>query len=101
MIAIQNGFGVQRREIAAGIRFGKSLAPNLLASEHGPQISFLLGFSTQRDNSRSNQSFTDDAEALGRAGERQFLLKDCLLHRRGAPATILGRPRDAGPAAVE
>src|SRR6266404_7315312 len=101
IIAVEDSLGVQCRKIAAGVRFGKSLTPNLLAGEHGPQISLLLGFRAQRDNRRPHQSFADHAQALGRTRERQFFLKNRLLNWCGAPATILGWPGDASPATVK
>ncbi len=100
VVAVARRLRPERGEVAARVRLGEALTPDLLAREDRRQVARLLLVGAQRDDGRADEREADGADELRGVGARQLLLKDGLLHqRRAAPAESL-RPGDAGPAAV-
>ena len=100
VVAVADGLGAERGQVAAGVRLRKSLTPNLLAGENRRQVTFLLLLRAQHDDRWTNQREANRADQLRGVGVRQLFLKDGLLHdRRAAPAVLL-RPGNAGPSAI-
>ena len=99
---VENGAGLEARQVGARVRLGESLTPDDVAAEDAREMVRLLLLAAARDESRTGVVQADEGRRdLGGAGARILLVPDHLLHQARAAPAELARPRDAGPAALE
>ena len=87
-------------EVGSGIRLRETLAPDLLRGEDRWDVARALGIVAERQQRGTDHVQTDDVGELGRAGGRQFLVDDDLLHGRAAATSELRRPCPADVAGL-
>ncbi len=92
--------GLDPGEVRARGGLGEQLAPDLVAVQHRAEVARLLGVGPVADERRAEHAHADRVEDPGHAGGRDLLVDDDVLDRPEAPAAVLGRPRDAGEAAL-
>src|SRR5437667_222445 len=87
-------------QIVAVVRYREALAPHLLPGQDLWKKAVLLRLGAVVDERRAHQGRADaDVDHAGRAEPGVLLGEEELLHRRRAPAPVLARPVEAGPAA--
>ena len=102
VVAVPDGPGAQRGEVAPGIGLGEALAPDLVAPEDGRQVARPLLGGALGDDGRPGVEETDEVDPdVGGVGPLELLFEDQLLDRRRAAAAALDRPVDPGVAGVE
>ena len=84
LVARGHSARTQRPQVRSGIRLREALAPDLLRGEDRRDIACPLGVVAERQQRGTDHVETDDVGELGRAGGRQFLVDDDLLHGRAA-----------------
>jgi hypothetical protein len=96
-VAVALGAGLHVREIGTGVGLGVALAPNLGAAQDARKELMLLRVVAEVHDRRTEQSFTDNADAAGPARTGVFLVEDDLFEQRRAAAAELGRPAQPDP----
>src|SRR5581483_9169763 len=82
-------------EVAAGVGFRESLAPDLLGAEDLRQVALLLRGRPPRDDRRPRHAEPDHTEVRRRLRARELLEEDRVVAVRGARAAVLLRPGEA------
>ena len=101
VIAVEDGAGAQRREVAAGAGLAEALAPELFGREHRRNVAPPLLLGAVVDQSRRQQPDAEEVGDLRSVGPRQLFLEDRLLHLGGAAAAPLRRPVHSQVARLE
>ena len=95
VVAVEDGAGLERRQVAAGTGLAEALAPDLVAGEHGRDEAAALRFAAVVDERRTEQPDAERVQDRRGVGARQLRLEDGLLDLRGAAAAPLGWPAHA------
>ena len=98
VVAIADRLGLQRGEVAAGVRFAHADAPRGLAGQDLRQELGLLVGAAVGDQRRTHLAVGEPHAGDRGAGLDQLLADDQPLDRRAAAATELGRPGHPDPA---
>ncbi len=97
MIAVEHGFGSQRREVRTCIRLGIALAPYLIRAENTLKESLLLRFGPVSDERRAEERKPQHVYKRGSRRASHLFDKDRLLHQRCPATAVLFRPGNAYP----
>jgi hypothetical protein len=99
MFVLLHGSGAQRRQVAAGVRFGEPLAPVLIAVEEFGQA---FGGPVGRILDQHGGQHLGDLVGFGQhiTGPVHFLINDRAQRQRTAQAADLVRPSPPSPAVV-
>ena len=101
LVAVAHGPGGEAGEVGAGAGLAEQLAPDLVAAEHRVEEALLLRVGAVGDDRRADHADADHERARSAPrsapapGRRSTSCID-----GAAPAAVLLRPGDAGPAAV-
>src|SRR4051812_44612160 len=98
VVTLEPGPGGDVGQVRAGPGLGVALAPQLLDGHDRRQEAPLLLLIAERDQGRSEQLLTEVVDPGGCIGAGVLLVEDHLLEQGEAPAAVLLRPADAGPA---
>ena len=99
LVAVADGPRLDVGQVAARVGLGVALAPQLGAlPDRREEARLLLGRAVV-DQGRAEQPLAHDVDPARRRGPGVLLVEDDLLGHGGAPAAVLDRPAQAGPAA--
>src|SRR5262245_50171496 len=102
VIAVEDGAGLERRQVAAGAGLAEALTPDLVTRQHGRDEPAALRLAAVVDERRTQQPDAEDVQDGRSVGARQLGLEDRLLDLGGALATpLLGPPHPEVPGLVE
>src|SRR5204863_4520437 len=82
-------------EVAARVRLGEALAPDLLRAQDPRQVALLLLGRAPRDDRRPRHTNPDHAEMRRRLRPRELLEEDRLVTVRRIRSAVLLRPGEA------
>ena len=101
LVAVADRARLQRREVGARLRLGEALAPDLVGRQDRREEALLLLLGAVGDDGRAAHRRGPSTFAICGARARAISSKKiaCSIERR-AGAAVLGRPGQAGPAAV-
>ena len=96
LVAVPDGPGAERGQVASGVGLTEALAPDLLALEDAREVALALLRGALGDDRLPRMEEPDEIDAdIGGMGPCQLLVEDELLHGRGtaaAPSTGQSTP---------
>ena len=98
LVAVEDGAGLDVREVAAGVRLGEALAPQLVDRLDLREEAPLLLVGAELDQRRGEEALAEERDPRRRVRARVLLVEDDLLGERRRPAAVLLRPRQPDPA---
>ncbi len=101
MIAVELCFRADIGQVGAGIRFGKSLAPDLVGAQNIREKAPLLGIRSERNDGGTDQHQSQDIGQRRRSGTGHLFGKNHLFHQGGAASAVFLRPCHTGPSRFE